>query len=133
MAEHKSRGFIGHKLIEGDPEEIYTGPKRTPLSIKIDIDVSNALKGLKAVQREAKEAAKSLREVESINADEGIFHIAIPRTLWADKEEHGIWDMIRDSNGAVMDFSSVTQAQMFAEKPDTEYAGRNYFIVKIHG
>ena len=34
------------------------------LKIKLDVDVSEALTGLKAVQREAKEAAKALREVE---------------------------------------------------------------------
>ncbi|MEK3975524.1 BC1881 family protein [Psychrobacillus sp. FSL K6-1267] len=34
------------------------------LSIELDVDVSNAIKGLKAVQREAKEATKALKEFE---------------------------------------------------------------------
>ena len=39
--------------------------KSRELSIKVDVDVSEALTGLKAVQREAKKAVQSLREVES--------------------------------------------------------------------
>jgi hypothetical protein len=35
------------------------------LSIKVDVDVSEALTGLKAIQREAKEATKALRELEN--------------------------------------------------------------------
>lgn len=35
------------------------------LALKIDVDVSDAITGLKAVQREAKEATKALREVEA--------------------------------------------------------------------
>lgn len=35
------------------------------LSIKVDVDISEALTGLKALQREAKKAAKELRELES--------------------------------------------------------------------
>lgn len=36
------------------------------LSIEVDIDVSEALKGLKAVQREAKEATRTLRELQEV-------------------------------------------------------------------
>ncbi|MCG7345325.1 hypothetical protein MHZ92_14390 [Sporosarcina sp. ACRSL] len=35
------------------------------LTVKIDVDVAEALTGLKAVQREAKKAAQALREVEA--------------------------------------------------------------------
>lgn len=35
------------------------------LSVKVDVDVSEALTGLKALQREAKKATQALREVES--------------------------------------------------------------------
>jgi len=35
------------------------------LVMKVNVDVSEALTGLKAVQREAKEAVKALRELES--------------------------------------------------------------------
>ena len=34
------------------------------LAVKVDVDVSEAITGLKALQREAKEAAKALRELE---------------------------------------------------------------------
>lgn len=36
------------------------------LSIKIDIDVSDALKALKAVERQAKRTIRAIREVESL-------------------------------------------------------------------
>jgi hypothetical protein len=39
------------------------------LNIKVDVDVSEALTGLKAVQREAKEATRALRELESAQPD----------------------------------------------------------------
>lgn len=43
-------------------------PKRKPVGeLKIDIDVSDALKGLKAVQREAKNTVRALREVEGMS------------------------------------------------------------------
>lgn len=35
------------------------------LSVKVDVDVSEALTGLKALQREAKKATQALREVET--------------------------------------------------------------------
>ena len=38
---------------------------REELSIKVNVDVSEALTGLKAIQREAREATKALRELES--------------------------------------------------------------------
>jgi hypothetical protein len=40
------------------------------LSIKVDVDVSEALTGLKAIQREAKEATKALRELEATKNSE---------------------------------------------------------------
>lgn len=46
MADKKSRESIGE------------------LKIKLDVDVSEALTGLKAVQREAKKASQALRELE---------------------------------------------------------------------
>lgn len=35
------------------------------LTVKIDVDVSNALKGLKAIQREVRETIKVLKELET--------------------------------------------------------------------
>ena len=40
------------------------GKDFSALTVKIDVDVSDALKGLKAVQREAKKTAKLLKEIE---------------------------------------------------------------------
>lgn len=37
----------------------------SPLQIKVDVDVSEALTGLKSLQREAKKATQELRELES--------------------------------------------------------------------
>lgn len=36
------------------------------ISVRVDVDVSDALTGLKAVQREARNAAKAVRELESV-------------------------------------------------------------------
>lgn len=41
------------------------------LSVKVDVDVSEALTGLKAVQREAKKAAQALREYETAYEENG--------------------------------------------------------------
>jgi type IV pilus biogenesis protein CpaD/CtpE len=38
--------------------------KSRELTIKVDVDVSEALTGLKALQREAKKATQALRELE---------------------------------------------------------------------
>jgi phage-related minor tail protein len=39
--------------------------KARELTVKVDVDVSEALTGLKALQREAKKATQALRELES--------------------------------------------------------------------
>ncbi len=72
MADKQSRGVYGtklhgYKVVDGEPSVMYVGnPKNIGnLSVKLDIDVSEALTGLKALQREAKEATKALRELES--------------------------------------------------------------------
>lgn len=36
--------------------------------VKIDIDISDALTGLKALQREARKATQALRELEAVNS-----------------------------------------------------------------
>lgn len=61
----KSRGVRfgytgGDNTINLSDKEPGTGA----LTVKVNIDVSEALTGLKAVQREAREAAKALRELE---------------------------------------------------------------------
>lgn len=39
---------------------------RKDLTVKVNIDVSDALKGLKAVERQAKKTSRSLREVAEL-------------------------------------------------------------------
>lgn len=43
--------------------------KLSGLSVKVDVDVSEALTGLKALQREAKKATQELRELETVRGD----------------------------------------------------------------
>ena len=47
------------------------------LTVKVNIDVSDALKGLKAVQREAKKAASSLKEVEGLRNFSPVINITV--------------------------------------------------------
>ena len=48
-----------------DVDNAKEGSDSNTLPIKVDVDVSEAITGLKAVQREAKEATKALRELEA--------------------------------------------------------------------
>ena len=68
MADNQSRVSITHKYEEGQPTERYTGEdsefRMIRSSVKIDVEVSEALTGLKAIQREAKKATQALRELE---------------------------------------------------------------------
>lgn len=50
--------------------------ERKGLSIKVDIDVSDALKGLKAVERQAKKTTHSLREVEGMSPSSAISRLS---------------------------------------------------------
>lgn len=58
MADNKSREFI-EITNEGIKAE------GANLTVKINVDIAEALTGLKAVQREAKEATKALRDLEN--------------------------------------------------------------------
>ena len=64
MTDSKSRVFIGHKYEEGMPEFLPAEDDRPSLSVKVDVDVSEALTGLKALQREAKKAAQAMAELD---------------------------------------------------------------------
>ncbi|MDF1510861.1 hypothetical protein PZE06_22260 [Robertmurraya sp. DFI.2.37] len=44
---------------------------REAISVKIDVDISDALTGLKALQREARETTKALRELEGATVKAG--------------------------------------------------------------
>lgn len=61
--EERRKQFDERK--EQREEEIKNGVFPS-LKIDIDIDVSSALKGLKAVERQAKKTARALREVETL-------------------------------------------------------------------
>lgn len=56
----KMVGFTNQK-----PSLVKNAPNKKPLSVRVNVDVSDALKGLKAVQREAKKTARILRDVEN--------------------------------------------------------------------
>lgn len=43
--------------------------KSRGLSVKVDVDVSDALKGLKALQREAKAATRAINELDTVMGD----------------------------------------------------------------
>ncbi len=49
------------------------------LNVKVDVDVSEAIKGLKAVQREVKETVRSLAELRSQDDDGGKYNEYIKR------------------------------------------------------
>ena len=51
--------------------------KENTLTVTVDVDVSEALTGLKALQREAKEATKALRELEAEAKREFNVHLNI--------------------------------------------------------
>lgn len=80
MADKQSREFIETKVSNGVNESSVKvnseGITLSALKIDIDVDVSEALKGLKAVQREAKKATHELNAMSasgfSIRADGSI-------------------------------------------------------------
>ncbi|MEX3912834.1 hypothetical protein QNH18_16710 [Bacillus paralicheniformis] len=57
------------KVGPNDPDFVYAEPKKKPsdtISLKLDVDVSEAITGLKAIQREAKAATKALAEFQDL-------------------------------------------------------------------
>lgn len=64
-------------------------------NVKVEIDVSEALKGLKAVQREAKKTTAALKEVESFGNKENLFVIemesidSVPKVFYKGEEITG--------------------------------------------
>lgn len=70
MADNKQSREVTEELVGGTSiQEQYSEESRRKdvgeVSVRIDVDVTEALTGLKAVQREAREAAKALRELEA--------------------------------------------------------------------
>ncbi len=65
MADEQSREVRVFELTEkGDVDVSYSNVG--DLTLTLDIDVSEALTGLKAIQREARKATKALRELEEV-------------------------------------------------------------------
>jgi hypothetical protein len=67
MADNKSREEIGITRDGGESFVMSNEGVRAKggvLTVKVDVDIAAALTGLKALQREAKEATKLLRELE---------------------------------------------------------------------
>lgn len=54
--------------------------KGKDLTVKVNVDVSDALRGLKAVQREAKKAAQAMKELENVKRSASIFNISVNST-----------------------------------------------------
>jgi hypothetical protein len=109
MKMAQSNNWCGFKRQEGDKEvEIISEGKsdRNMLSIKVDVDVSEALTGLKAVQREAKEAAKVLRELESAVLHKG--EVILPKN-----------QVVRNTNWTVVQASKKEGASV--DELDTFY------------
>lgn len=57
------------------------------ISVKVNVDVSEALTGLKAVQREAREATKALRELEEASTNVEIDGKALAKVVSAEIEK----------------------------------------------
>lgn len=79
----KSRAVDQFKYNEGDPEVVYAGPKpksvgELTIKVKADIDVSEALTGLKALQRETREATRLLRELEEAQKGDFKHRLNVP-------------------------------------------------------
>lgn len=74
MADNESREECvgGTTTIQEQYAEALKRKKAGELTVKIDVDVSEALTGLKAVTREAREATKALRELEAELATKSI-------------------------------------------------------------
>lgn len=67
------------KVGPNDPDFVYAEPKKKPsdtISLKLDVDVSEAITGLKAIQREAKAATKALAELREEQRDLSIEGVA---------------------------------------------------------
>lgn len=75
MADKQSREEVVNKAKEIGKQTEESGKrvgdalKELTVKISVDVDVSEAITGLKAVQREAKEATKALRGVEAQSGD----------------------------------------------------------------
>lgn len=59
-----------HWTVQKDAHEMRK--KVSDITVKVNVDVSEALTGLKALQREAREATKALRELEEASAVKSI-------------------------------------------------------------
>lgn len=73
------------------------------LTVKVDVDVSEALTGLKAVQREAKKAAQALREVEAA--------LEVEAEVYRVKEhasQPGVGVVINDETGTAVRFFNLS-------------------------
>lgn len=61
-----------------------------PVTVKIDVDVSDALTGLKAVQREAKKATQAMRELESAQVPDHVKNYG-KSVSWTTNAESQAW------------------------------------------
>lgn len=77
-----------HTVKEGEPSEKYIGPKKAQsvgeVTVNVDVDVSEALTCLKALQREARYAAKALRELEEVQMIEELKRKLVDKSITDD-------------------------------------------------
>jgi hypothetical protein len=71
--------------------------KSRELTIKVDVDVSEALTGLKALQREAKKATQALRELEEAYSTRTIHEELVRR--------EGVKEYVVDTHGGTATIS----------------------------
>jgi hypothetical protein len=63
------------------------------LHVKVDVDVSDALTGLKALQREAKKATQALRELEEAQIETHAKRLADANEMLAIQGSDGNWNV----------------------------------------
>lgn len=111
MADNtQSRGFYDFKVKEGDPDMMYIGSDSaeegvdfSAVTLSVNVNVSEALTGLKALQREAKEATKALRELENVKVEDDSHEYRVKEHAW----QSGTGVVIDDTVGKPIKFFDI--------------------------
>lgn len=122
MADKQSREVVVNKAKEIGKQAEESGKrvgdalKELTVKISVDVDVSDAITGLKAVQREAKEATKALRGVEAQSGDVSI-------TIDGEAIAKSLYKPIRASefrDAAEGAWMAVNALKFFGKRPVTD-------------
>jgi hypothetical protein len=83
---------------EGEPTEICIGQRKSlsELTVKLDVDASDAIRALKALQREARKATQALRELEAEVAKAKTTNITVNIPNITVKDDVEIDNFLRD-------------------------------------